>query len=165
MGTKEALDILRKELREHYERDMAEYEKTKRMRDHVDRESAKMGIGTMARPSDDVTRRFLDYVRANDGADYAAAWDYAYAKPEPKILVTDDMVERGVKYVRSNVTMTHAGHVVVKHFLDSVLNPPPEPKVEVTREMVSAAQRVSENPMGYNWADIYRAMRRLEPKP
>jgi len=48
----------------------------------------------MTRPSDEESRRFLDYCRNNELADFNEAWAYAM---QPKTPVTDAMIRAGEK--------------------------------------------------------------------
>lgn len=43
------------------------------------------------------------------------------------VKITDDMVERGVKWCGEHVMMTRAGSEVVRGFLEAVVNAPTEP--------------------------------------
>jgi len=50
----------------------------------------------MNKPNNQVTARFLEYLRHHEGANYDDAWSYAYASP-PQYTVTDAMVDAGAK--------------------------------------------------------------------
>ena len=77
--------------------------------------------------------------------------------------VTQEMTERAVeKYhgtrpgeIYSNVVME-----TMRGALDAALNPPPEPEIHITEEMIRAGQKARD----HGFCDIYRAMRTLEPK-
>jgi hypothetical protein len=73
-----------------------------------------------------------------------------------KIEVTDEMIDVAAYRLGVRVKDLHAA-----------LNPPPEPEIVVTEEMVGAAQYMDYKRIpdmkGYYTA-IYRAMRKLEPK-
>jgi hypothetical protein len=78
-----------------------------------------------------------------------------------KIEVTDEMEQRFCDYV-----YTHEG-CTYRAALEAALNPPPEPEIVVTEEMVEAAEcldykRIPDKKSYYT--AIYRAMRKLEPK-
>ena len=74
-----------------------------------------------------------------------------------KIEITDEMVRRFTQYVNN-----HEG-CMWRDALESALNPPPEPEIEVTKEMIDAGWdnfRIKEKTQ---IANIYRAMRRVAP--
>ena len=85
-----------------------------------------------------------------------------------KIEVTDEMVERFCDYVN-----THEGYAY-RDALEAALNPPPEPEIVVTEEMVNAGRSTYPGTLPKDLATvamineacrrIYRAMRKLEPK-
>jgi hypothetical protein len=100
-----------------------------------------------------------------------------------KIEITDAMVQRAVKagyrwqgpggYIVGDDAAAH-----VRMVLDAALNPPPEPEIEVTKEMCVAGAcayngflMMNQPIKRDNLASIggvtaaYRAMRALEPKP
>lgn len=86
-----------------------------------------------------------------------------------KIEVTDEMEQRFCDYVN-----THEG-CTYRAALEAALNPPPAPGIKVTWEMGIAGQALALEARnqgacgdGDLWVlvkNIYRAMRKLEPKP
>lgn len=96
-----------------------------------------------------------------------------------KINITDEMVRRALTVtVAGHMASAEAGKTVndylswhaVRAALDAALNPPPEPEIPVTEEMMRAgADAIGDAMMietlGSQAARIYRAMRKLEPKP
>ena len=75
-----------------------------------------------------------------------------------KIEVTDEMEQRFCDYVN-----THDG-CTYRAALEAALNPPPEPEIYITEQMIRAGQAARDFSYGWGVTDIYRAMRRLEPK-
>ncbi len=86
--------------------------------------------------------------------------------PTPKFEITPDMVQRAYDAVPDKMLFKST----VEAMLDAALNPPSEPEIVVTDEMEQAGSLVVERRFHFSTAngdvacDIYRAMRKLEPK-
>lgn len=92
------------------------------------------------------------------------------------IEITDEMVDRaGRAWFPADQYEPEFHRSSMRRVLQAALNPPPEPEIVITQEMGSAGKAVAlmwqeKGGAGTSdlWVmarDMYRAMRRLEPKP
>lgn len=83
----------------------------------------------------------------------------------PKTEITFEMLRRAYDVAPHGLLMS-----TVQAMLNAALNPPSEPEVTVTDEMEQAGSLVVERRFHFSTAngdvacDVYRAMRKLEPK-
>ena len=90
-----------------------------------------------------------------------------------KIEITDEMVKRGCDWYYGPDNF-FAARETMRKILEVALNPPPEPEIKVTLQMGVAGQDLALEARNKGacgnadlWVlvkDIYRAMRKLEPK-